>query len=604
MTSATPPPDTFTVVNAVIFDGHDILDADTLTVVDGVLTAVGRATDSAADRADLTPAPGTRVIDARGGLVTPGFVDAHAHPVFAGVEALALDLTGAADATDTLARVRATLVADLADGKTDDDWLTGGGWSMADFPGGAPTAAALDRVCAEVGVDRPVQLASADHHSTWVNTRALVIAGLAGEAGAGTPDPPGGVIDRDSHGRPTGTLHEAAVDLVGVHVPTETAEELRAGILEGQRTMHAVGVTGWIDAIVGEYLGHGDNFHAYLAAENEGVLTAEVTGSLWWGRDISDPVAEATRLKDLAEQAGHGPRFRATNVKFMLDGIVESLTAAVTDPYLEKQDKPENQENRENQPHHCACEVYVGGHDHGTAYFTADHLAAAFTAVQDAGLDIHCHAIGDAAVRQGLDGIAVLPARDDTRHHIAHLQLVDPVDVPRFAGLGVTANLQALWAYHDEQLVDLNLPVLGPDRAPWLYPFGDLAASGAVLAMGSDWPVSSPDPWAAVHVAVNRTHPDAARPEPLNPDQTLDVLTCLRAYTAGSARLARTRTAGRMVVGAPADLALASADPFVLERDAPERLHTVTNLFTVAAGRIVHDATDPEPVTDTVQEDR
>lgn len=568
------PGDSFTIVNATIFDGHEVLDADTLTVTDGVLTAVGAG-------AGTEP---HRIIDAAGGLVTPGFVDAHAHPVFAGVEALALDLTGAADADETLALIRAA----LEDGGQTDTWLTGGGWSMSDFRGGAPTAAQLDALCAEVGVDRPIQLASADHHSTWVNTRALKIAGIAGADGAATESPAGGVIDRDADGHPTGTLHESAVDLVGVHVPTETPEQLRAGILEGQRRMHEVGVTGWIDAIVGEYLGHGDNFHAYLDAEAEGVLTAEVTGSLWWGRDIADPVAEAARLKDLKAQAGDGPRFRATNVKFMLDGIVESLTAAVTEPYLEPGAEP---------AHHCTCEAYVDGpgDNHGTSYFTADHLAASVAAVQDAGFDAHFHAIGDAAVHGALDALAAAQddaANTDTRHHIAHLQLVDPTDIPRFAELGVTANLQALWAHYDEQLVALNLPVLGAGREGWLYPFGDLARAGASFAMGSDWPVSSPDPWEAIHVAVNHTHPDGARDVPLGTGQNLDVLTCLRAYTSGSAHLARTRTAGRMVVGAPADLALASSDPFELERTDPGALHTVTTTFTVAAGRIVHDRTE------------
>jgi predicted amidohydrolase YtcJ len=576
------PGDSFTIVNAVIFDGHAVLDADSLTVTDGVLTSVGPAPGTDADTGPR------RIIDAAGGLVTPGFVDAHAHPVFAGVEALALDLTGATDAGETLAMIRAALEKDAATDLDSTIWLTGGGWSMSDFPGGAPTAAQLDALCAEVGVDRPIQLASADHHSTWVNTRALQIAGLVGDVSTGAPD--GGVIDRDADGHPTGTLHESAVDLVGAHVPTETPEQLRAGILEGQRRMHEVGVTGWIDAIVGEYLGHGDNFHAYLDAEAEGVLTAEVTGSLWWGRDIADPVAEAERMATLKDRAD-GPRFRATNVKFMLDGIVESLTAAVTEPYLEHGAEPAR---------HCACEAYVDGpghgnnhgHNHGTSYFTADHLAASVTAVQRAGFDAHFHAIGDAAVRGALDALTEAAEVDTThagRHHIAHLQIVDPTDIPRFADLGVTANLQALWAHYDEQLVALNLPVLGAGREGWLYPFGDLARAGASFAMGSDWPVSSPDPWEAIHVAVNRTHPDGARDEPLGTRQNLDVLTCLRAYTSGSADLARTRTAGRMVVGAPADLALASSDPFDLERADPGALHTVTNTFTVAAGRIVHD---------------
>lgn len=560
--------DSFMITDAVIFDGTDLLDCDTLVVEDGVLTGIRQG----------LPPDGTLkglVIDARGGLVTPGFVDAHVHPVFAGVEALSLDLTGCDGAQNVLARVSAA----VADDPDAAGWLTGGGWSMSDFPGGAPRADLLDGIVPE----RPVQLISADHHSSWVNSMALQIAGVD----KSTPDPPGGVIDRDHDGHPTGTLHESAVDLVGLHVPEESPAELRAGILEGQRRLHEVGVTGYVDAIVGDYLGHGDTYQAYLDAVEDGVLTCEVTASLWWGRDVDDPAAEAARLRGMSVDLS---QFRTTNVKFMLDGIVESLTAAVVEPYLES--TPE----QGREPGACPCGRMAGA-NHGTQYFTPRHLAESFRELRAAGFDIHCHAIGDAAVRGALDAFeATEPdASNAGRHHIAHLQVVDPADVPRLAGLGVSANLQALWAHYDDQLVDLNLPVLGERRSGWLYPFGDLAAAGTHLAMGSDWPVSSPDPWQAIHVAVNRTHPSGARGEPLLPDQALDVMTCLRAYTTGSAWLARTRTAGRLSLGAPADLALASATPVGPGAVTTEAIAGIRNTLTVAAGRIVHVDLDHHP---------
>ncbi|WP_260853270.1 amidohydrolase [Corynebacterium glyciniphilum] len=563
--------DSFTIVNAVIFDGHDVLDADTVVVQDGVLTDLRVGVNS-----DLLE--GSEIIDAHGGLVTPGFVDAHVHPVFAGIETLSLDLSDCDTVDGALARIRRALITEPGS----VDWLTGGGWSMSDFPGGAPHASLLDELCAETGTNRPIQLISADHHSSWVNSAALTRAGID----ASTLDPSGGVIDRDADGEPTGTLHESAVDLVGALIPKETPEELRAGILEGQRRLHEVGVTGYIDAIVGDYLGHGDTYQAYIDAVEDGVLTCEVTASLWWRRDIDVPADEAARLKTMAVD---GPQFRTTNVKFMLDGIVESLTAAVTEPYLEPSTAQGN----------CPCERMTGGGNHGTHYFTPEHLAASFRELRGAGFDIHCHAIGDAAVHGALDAFEAsqgitLAAEDDERHHIAHLQVVDPADVPRMAALGVTANLQALWAHYDEQLIDLNLPVLGEKRSGWMYPFADFAAAGTQLAMGSDWPVSTPDPWQAIHVAVNRTHPTGARHEPLLPDQALDVMTCLRAYTTGSARLARTRTAGRLILGAPADLALASAAPVGPGAVSAERISEISNTLTVAAGRIVYVREDPQ----------
>lgn len=540
---AVQDPLDLTIANAAVFDGERLLDADTVTVSGGTVTGIGRGLD-----------PVGRVVDAHGALLAPGFVDAHAHPVFAGVEALAFDVSQTTSAAEVLAAVRTAL-------PQGEGWLTGGGWSMAHFPGGAPLASQLDEAGAAVGSDRPIQLINRDHHSAWVNTAALRIAGIDRT----TQPPPGGVIERDEHGEPTGTLHESAMDLVAAHIPPESPEELRAGLLHGQAAMHGLGITGYIDAIVGDYSGHGDSLAAYVAAEAAGELTMEVNGSLWWGRDIADVEAEAARL---AARRVDSPRLRTTQVKFMLDGIVESMTAAMAQPYR------------------CAC----GGT--GTQYFAREHLRAAFAAISAAGLDIHCHAIGDAASTEALDAFEALAAagdRSDARHHIAHIQVVDPADIPRFAQLGITANMQALWACYEDQMVELNMPVLGEERSGWQYPFGDLARAGAPLAMGSDWPVSSPDPWQAIHVAVNRSHPTAVRPEPLLPHQALRLETALAAYTSGSARLARTHTAGRLRVGAPADFALADANPFALPA---QELHTVGTLLTAAGGRLVH--ADPQ----------
>lgn len=538
-----------TIVDARVFDGERLTEADSLTIEDGVVTGIGRG---------LRPTPGAEVVDAGGGLVTPGFVDAHAHPVAAGVEALSLDLTGCETREETLAAVARAL-------RSGEGWLTGGGWSMTAFPGGSPTAAELDALEDRdaAGRRRPVYLITRDHHSAWVNSAALELAGV----GRDTPAPEGGIIERDAHGEPTGTLHESAMDLVSAHVPAVTAEQADAGLAEAQRRLHALGITGWNDAIVGEYGGIPDSLPAYLRAEAAGTLTMEVAGSLWWPRGVEDVDAA---VAGLVSRRIDRPRLRTTQAKFMLDGIVESTTAAMSAPY-------------------CRC----GGT--GTSYFSREHLHRAFAALEAAEFDIHCHAIGDAAVRDALDAFAAATGgRPDSRHHIAHIQVVDPADVPRFAQLGVTANLQALWAHYEDQMVELNMPLLGAERTAWQYPFGELARSGAALAMGSDWPVSSADPWQAIHVAVTRTHPTGLRSEPMGPEQALSLTAALRAYTTGSARICRTRTAGRLAVGAPADLALASADPFTLD---PAELHTVSTVLTVAGGRLVHTA--PSERTDS-----
>jgi predicted amidohydrolase YtcJ len=551
------------ILDVTIFDGHALRSESRVSIRNGLIADIGTGP---------APNPAARTITATGCLLTPGFIDAHVHTTFGGQEALACDVSGAEGLTETLDLIRDYVSATDADtspttpaasagpatdaGPT-DAWVIGGGWSMADFPGGAPSADTLDTACAE----RPAILLSADHHSAWVNTKAMAAAGLD----AASTAPEGGVIVTDSSGRPTGCLHESAIDLVAAFVPAATDEEVLAGLNEGQRYLNSLGVTAWMDAIVGDYGGHSDPFDSYIHAEHTGDLHSEVVGSLWWPREVDDIDAEVARLCGRRRTEG---RFRTTSVKFMLDGIVESQTAAMSSEYT------------------CAC----GGF--GTSYFTREHLEASFAALDEAGFDIHCHAIGDAAVRAALDAFEAIGANPDDgrQHHIAHVQVVDPADIPRFAELGITANLQALWACFDQQMIDLNVPVLGPQRTDWQYPFGSFARTGAHLAMGSDWPVSTANPWEAIHVAVNRWHPTAADTKPLLPDEAIDLTTALRAYTAGSAHLLRSQANGGIRLGAPANLALASANPFTLE---PARIAEITNTLTIVDGRIVFEAAPP-----------
>ena len=550
------------ILDVAIFDGEALRPENRVSIRDGIITEIG--TGPAA-------VPAERTITAEGRLLTPGFVDAHVHTTFGGQEALACDISAAGTLNEALQMIRNYVADTTSTTDTANDWVIGGGWSMSHFPGGDPSADILDEACP----DRPAILLSADHHSAWVNTKAMAAAGLDETSTA----PAGGVIITDSTGRPTGCLHESAIDLVSAHVPAASDEEVLAGLREGQRYLNSLGVTAWMDAIVGDYGGHRDPYGTYVGAEESGELHSEVVGSLWWPRGVEDIDAEVARLTALARTDG---RFRATSVKFMLDGIVESRTAAMSNEYT------------------CTC----GGF--GTSYFTRAHLEASFAALDAAGFDIHCHAIGDAAVKAALDAFEAIRSPGTTgsatagtaerRHHIAHVQVVDPVDVPRFAELGITANLQALWACHDEQMIDLNLPYLGAERSGWLHPFGSFARTGAHLAMGSDWPVSTANPWDAIQVALNRSHPTAADATPLLPEEAMDLTTALRAYTAGSARLLRSTDNGRIRPGMRANLAIASANPFEL---SPTDIAGITNELTICDGRIVHDALPPHAPTTT-----
>ena len=510
--------------NGTVFDGRAFLPPGTcVRVADGRITAVD-------------PGPGGRIgraepVDLDGGTLLPGFIDAHAHPVFAGDQMQRCDLRAASTAAGYI-----ELVAAYAAEHPDEEWISGGGWSMDAFPGGIPTRQALDAVVP----DRPVFLPNRDGHGAWVNSRALALAGIDGS----TPDPPDGRIERDAAGEPVGMLQEGAAVLVSRLLPEVTEEDWYQALLTAQNHLLSLGITGWQDAIVGRYHGDPDPLTAYMRAAEAGTLLATVVGALWWDRGRG-----LEQIGELLEQrrAGQAAKFRATTVKMMLDGVAENHTAAMLEPYLDGD----------------GCSTGQAGLD----FIDPGELPGFVTALDREGFQVHFHALGDRAVRNALDAVeAARRANGDSglRHHLAHLQVVHPDDVPRFARVSATANIQPLWATHEPQMDELTIPFLGERRSGWQYPFRSLAAAGAVLCAGSDWPVSSPNPLWGAHVAVNRSLPAVAGGQggdPFLPEQAIGLTSILAAYTSGSARLNGLGTvAGSIAEGYGADLAVVNAD--------------------------------------------
>jgi predicted amidohydrolase YtcJ len=511
--------------NGTIFDGSGFLPAGTVVrVSDGKVTEVGVDGEAGGLR-------GAEPVDLCGGTLLPGFIDAHAHPVSAGDQLRKCDLRAASTAAGYV-----EIVAAYAAAHRDAGWITGGGWSMDAFPGGIPTKDLLDAVVS----DRPVYLPNRDGHGAWVNSRALELAGVD----ASTPDPGDGRIERDASGAPAGMLQEGATRLVSRILPETTDDEWYQGLLAAQDYLLSLGITGWQDAIIGRYLGSADPMDAYLRAVSAGTLRANVTGALWWDR-----YRGLEQLAEIIDRRATGTlgRFKATSVKMMLDGVAENHTAAMLEPYQDG--------------HGCDT-----GHS-GIDFIDPGELPRYVTALDREGFQVHFHALGDRAVRNALDAIEAARAANPgsaLRHHLAHLQVVHPDDIPRFARLGATANIQALWATHEPQMDVLTIPFLGERRSGWQYPFGSLLKSGAAMCAGSDWSVSSPNPLWATHVAVNRSLPErpgSSPGDPFLPEQAISREAMLAAYTSGSARInGLENETGSVRPGLDADFAVTDAD--------------------------------------------
>jgi predicted amidohydrolase YtcJ len=506
--------------------------------------------------------PATEIVDLSGRMLVPGFQDAHVHPVGGGLDMLQCDLHDLSTEEEYLLAVKT-----YAEEHPERDWILGGGWSMDVFPGGTPTKELLDALVP----DRFVYLPNRDGHSTWVNSRALELAGVTSD----TPDPADGRIERTDDGEPSGTLHEGAAELVGRLAPAPTSEEMAEALLMGQEYLHSLGITAWQDAIV-DALGEdfGRNYQTYVDAAGRGDLTARVVGALWWDRHRG---AEQIEGFVEARERGRVGRFAPTSIKIMQDGVCENFTAAVIDPYLD-----------------ADGEATV---NRGISFVDPQALKEYVTELDRLGFQVHYHALAERAVREALDAIeAALAANgpSDNRHHLAHIQVVHPDDIPRFRTLHAVANAQPLWAAHESQMDDLTIPFLGDPRWRWQYPFASLVRAGATLAMGSDWSVSSPDPLEEIHVAVNRRMPPSyphkvERHDVFIPDERLDLATALAAFTMGSAYVNHLDdTTGSIEVGKFADLTVIDRNLF---EHPVEEIADATVEQTFVEGERVFEAT-------------
>ena len=487
--------------------------------------------------------PHTEVLDLAGRLLTPGFQDAHVHPGSSGLDLLRCslnDCTNGSDAVDTIARHAAE--------RPGEPWILGGGWSQDWFPRGCPPKELLDAVVP----DRPVFLYNRDGHGAWVNTVALARRGID----ATTPDPDDGRIERNPDGSPQGTLHEGAADMMHEVAPEDTLDDLRRGILAGQSYLLSKGITAWQDAHVDKV-----THDAYRSLAASGELLGRAVGALWWDRHRGlDQVEQLLEMR--SEPEG---RYLPLTVKLMLDGVIENGTASLLEPYVDGE-----------------------GNNRGIDFIAPRDLNQIVVRLDSLGFSCHFHAIGDAAVRHALDAVEAARASNgwsENRHHIAHIQVVHPDDIPRFKALGVAANAQALWACDGGYQTVLTKPVIGSERTSWQYPFGSLLRAGATLAMGSDWGVSTADVLAQIDVAVNRSSWTEPNLPPLNPHERITFLDALAGFTSESAYVNHGEAdSGTIAVGMLADLVILDRDPM---RDGPIRDSRVA--MTIVGGQAVYE---------------
>lgn len=546
--SPVPQPADLVLLNGVV---HTMADeqprASAVAVRDGGILYVG--TD---DEARAYSGEATRIVDLDGRMLLPGFHDTHAHVLAGG---LSLEGCNLQDERD-----REILLAMLEECRErldygEDEWVIGSRWALAAFPDGNPRKEWLDQAFGS----RPAYFVDAFGHSAWVSTRALEIGGID----ADTPDPPQGLIERDPEtGEPTGTLRDAAMDLVAAHIPEDGAEAVEAGILRGLAEAARFGITAYIEPGL-----DARQARLYADLDRRGLLSARVQASLspesWHAAQIGPGLDALLADRD----ALSGERFSADSVKVYIDGVIETKTSYMLDPYSDGSNFP--------------------------PFYEPGALAALYERLHAAGIRIHTHAIGDGAIRLALD--AYEHARDaagplDNRHHVVHLQLVDEADIPRFGELGVAAGFQGLWAYPDDY-IDVAIPLVGEERVQKFYPVASVLETGGLIVGGSDWDVSSLNPLDAIETLVRRQDPWADEGPVLGSGEQLTLDAALAAYTVNAAWLmGLDSSTGTIEPGRRADLAVLDRDLFAI----PEtEINEARVEMTFVDGEQVYPAENP-----------
>ncbi|MFN7997024.1 MAG: amidohydrolase [Bryobacteraceae bacterium] len=541
LVAAQPPSDTV-VVNAKIYTVNAKQPwAEALAIRGDRIVSVGGNPEI---RASI--APSTRVIDAGGRLVLPGFTDCHIHFMEGSLGLLHVDLNGASTVAEIQKRVREYAVS-----HPKEPWILGMGWTYPAFaPSGMPDKKLLDAVVS----DRPVLLDAYDGHTAWANSQALAAARITKT----TPDPPNGKIVRDAAGEATGALQEAAGSLVSRFAPKPTRDERLAALRKGLHEANRVGLTRVHSA--------GSDFE-WLDLYDELRRKGELSVRMYVAYFLNPPGLTQAAIEQIerARRLYKDDWISGGAVKTMLDGVVEGHTAAMLEPYS---DDPGQS---------------------GKLFWDPAQYEHAVAELDRRGLQVFTHAIGDKAVRLALDAYQAAGQTNhsaDARHRVEHIETISAAEISRFGSLGAIASFQPLHAYPDDDTLNIWARNAGPGRVRRAWAWHSVASAGGRLAFGSDWPVVTLNPWPGVQNAVTRQTTEGNPKGGWLPQERVSVAQAIEAYTLGAAIAGRReQTEGSLEPGKRADLIVLSANIF---ETPPSRIGKTEVLLTVAGGKAVY----------------
>jgi predicted amidohydrolase YtcJ len=517
--------------------------AEAVAIRGATIVAVGSDKEIEAYRG-----PSTKVIDAAGRLVLPGFEDCHIHFMDGSLGLTQVELNGASTVAEIQKRVK-----EYAASHPEEPWITGMGWTYPTFGAAAlPDKKILD----EVVPDRPVYLVAFDGHSSWANSKALAMAGITKE----TPDPPNGKIVRDANGEATGALKELAGDLVANMMPKPTREERLAALRKGIHEANKAGLTRVHSA--------GQDFE-YLDLYDELRRDGDLTLRFYVAYFLNPPELRPEDLEKIeqARKTYHDEWISGGVVKTMLDGVVEAHTAAMLTPYS---DDPSQI---------------------GKLFWDPAKYKAAVTELDKRGLQIFTHAIGEKAVRTALDAYedaARVNHSHDARPRIEHIETIAADDIPRFGKLGVIASVQPLHLYPDEDTLDIWARNAGPERAKRAWSFHSIQAHGGRLAFGSDWPVVTLNPWKGMQTGVTRKTSEGKPEGGFVPTEAVSLEDAIKAYTLGAAFAGRReKEEGSLEPGKLADLIVIDQDLFKIPAAQIDKTEVT---LTMVGGKVVYES--------------